>query len=101
MKLFFLSTHQINFDKPCCKINYDTIVQYFCFPEYGLAMAMRVEDILFFNANAYHCLSIKTNMFKDIDVHVSTFYLKTAHVGMNDNSILLTENQTIFYSMKL
>lgn len=98
---FFLSVFQVNVHKnrdEKLDIN-DSIVHYFCFPEFGLAVALRDGDVLFFNPTTCHCLSEKTEIFKNVDVHVSTFYLKTAHVGLNNNSIPLSQEQNMYYSM--
>ena len=60
---------------------------YFCFPEWGRYIALRPGDILFFNPLHYHCISERTNAFKDEKVFVTSFYLKTAQIGRNDNDI--------------
>ena len=67
----------------------DEIVQYFCFPEYGFCIALRPGDWLFFNPAVHHCLSQKSKEYHNEIVHVSTCYVKSSHVGGNDNSIPL------------
>jgi hypothetical protein len=67
------------------------IVHHFVFPEYGIAIAMRPGDHLLFNPLHYHCLAEKEVHYNDRDVFVTSFYLKTAVVCKNDNSIPLTE----------
>ena len=92
-KDFFLSLHQANvYKRGVYELN-EGIVQYMCFPEVGIAVGLRPGDLLIFNPGTYHCLSEKETNFKDIDVHVSTFYIKTAHVGKNDNRLPLTQKE--------
>lgn len=74
-------------DKVCC---------HFIFPEYGIAVALRPGDILFFNPLHYHCLSDRTIEYKDEDVYVTSFYMKSSQVGLNDNDIALPEVNNIF-----
>jgi hypothetical protein len=93
---YLFSIHQVNVDG--C-LDCEEIVQCFCFPTLGFAIGMRPGDILLFNPHVYHCLSEKTDAFADKDVHVTTFYVKTAHVGKNDNSLPLTEEEQFFYDM--
>ena len=63
------------------------IACYFCFPEWGRYVALRPGDILFFNPLHYHCISDRTEAYKDEKVFVTSFYLKTAQIGRNDNDI--------------
>ena len=77
----------------------DEIVQYFCFPEYGFCVALRPGDWLLFNPAVHHCLSQKSKTYSNEIVHVSTCYVKTSHVGGNDNSIPLNsfeENYALY-----
>jgi hypothetical protein len=60
---------------------------YFCFPEHGVAVALRPGDVMFFNPREYHCVSQRTNEYKDEQVFVTSFYLKAAQVSLNNNSI--------------
>jgi len=93
---YLFSIHQLNVDG-CIADN--KIVQCFCFPTYGFAIGLRPGDIILFNPHVYHCLSEKTTPYAEKDVHVTTFYVKTAHVGKNDNSLPLTEKENYFYNM--
>ena len=93
---FLFSIHQLNVDGI---LDSDDVVQYMCFPTYGYAVGLRPGDILLFNPHVHHCLSKKTVEFSEYDVHVSTFYVKTAHVGKNNNSIPLNDTETMFYNM--
>ena len=72
------------------------VCQYFCFPQFGLAIAIRPGDILLFNPNIYHCLSMKTENYKT-DVHVTSAYMKTAHAGDNNNRKELTDIQDHYF----
>ena len=92
-KDFFLSLHQVNVDRTGSYELNEDIVQYMCFPGIGLAVGLRPGDVLIFNPGTYHCLSEKECPYNGIDVHVSTLYIKTAHVGKNDNRLPLTRNE--------
>ena len=61
------------------------ILQYFCFPTAGTAIGLRNGDLLLFNPQIPHCVSSKATM--DEDVVCTSFYLKTAIVGGNDNDV--------------
>jgi hypothetical protein len=93
---YLFSIHQLNVNG--CTGN-NEIVQCFCFPTYGFAIGLRPGDIILFNPHVYHCLSEKSTPYAEKDVHVTTFYVKTAHVGKNDNSLPLTEKENHFYDM--
>jgi hypothetical protein len=69
------------------------IVHHFVFPEYGIAVAMRPGDCLLFNPQHFHCLSEKEEKYDGATVYVTSFYLKTAVVCKNDNTIPLTEKE--------
>jgi hypothetical protein len=98
---FLMSIHQLNMDTGKKLQLNDRIVQYFCFPQFGYAIGLRPSDILLFNPHVFHCLSDKTDNYKhEIDVHVTTFYVKTAHVGKNNNSVGLTDSEKEYYKMK-
>ena len=93
-KSFFFTMHQVN-----VPIEYKSkmpVCQYFCFPQFGLAIAIRPGDILLFNPNIYHCLSMKTENYKT-DVHVTSAYIKTAHTGDNNNRQELTDIQDHYF----
>ena len=61
------------------------ILQYFCFPSVGTAIGLRNGDLLLFNPKIPHCVSSKAT--NEEDVVCTSFYLKTAIVGGNDNDI--------------
>jgi hypothetical protein len=69
----------------------EKVVAYFCFPTLGIAVALCPGDFLLFNPTIPHCISSRCRN-KDNVISVSS-YLKTAVVGMNDNSIKLSDNQ--------
>jgi hypothetical protein len=93
---YLFSIHQLNVDG-CIADN--TIVQCFCFPTFGFAIGLRPGDIIVFNPHVHHCLSEKGAAYNKQDVHVTTFYVKTAHVGKNDNNLPLTNEENHFYDM--
>ena len=59
------------------------IKNYWCFPELGIAVAMRAGDIILFNPLVYHCISTRCD--ESVDVVDATLYLKTAVVAGNNN----------------
>ena len=61
------------------------IALYFLFPELGLGIGLRPGDQLIFNPLYYHCISTKNFDAYKKNVHVTSFYLKTAIVGENNN----------------
>ncbi len=63
------------------------IAQYFMLPELGLAIGLRPGDHLLFNPLFYHCISTKDYTAYRKKLYVASYYLKTAVVGGNDNSI--------------
>ena len=69
----------------------DEVVVYFCFPTIGVAVPLRPGDYLLFNAKIPHCVSSRCR-FED-EIVVTSMYLKTAIVGMNDNDLPLTNEQ--------
>jgi hypothetical protein len=70
----------------------DDVVVYFCFPTIGVAVPLRPGDYLLFNARIPHCISSRCKVEEDI--LVTSIYLKTALIGMNNNDIPLTDEQT-------
>jgi hypothetical protein len=60
-----------------------SVLQYFCFPTVGTAVALRNGDLLLFNPLPHHCLSSKAT--KTENVISTSLYLKTAVVGGNNN----------------
>jgi hypothetical protein len=69
------------------------ILQYFCFPSIGSAVGLRNGDLLLFNPTIPHCVSSRATMKED--VICTSFYLKTAIVGGNDNSQIVSANKGI------
>ena len=66
----------------------DAVVVYFIFPNLGRAVPLRPGDVMVFNANEPHCLS--TRCKKEDGIYCISFYLKSAAVGLHDNSLQLT-----------
>jgi hypothetical protein len=64
--------------------NDDLIISYFAFPQIGIAVALWPGDILMFNPQEPHCISLCCN--KDDNIYYISSYLKTHVVGLNDNS---------------
>ena len=69
----------------------DKEVAYFCFPELGVAVPLRPGDALIFNPREPHCLSSRCHV--EDEVVCMSLYLKSAVVGLNDNSLPLTARQ--------
>ena len=69
------------------------IATYFVFPEIGIAVGLRPGDQLLFNPLFYHCVSTKNFQSYKNKLYVTSFYLKTAIVGGNNNSIPINEEQ--------
>ena len=69
------------------------VAQHFVFPTVGIAVALRPGDHLIFNPKILHCCSEKLIEYTAHRVHLCAFYLKTAIIGMNDNSKPLTSSQ--------
>eukprot|EP00978_Attheya_sp_CCMP212_P026235 scaffold85866_cov55-Attheya_sp.AAC.5 len=93
---FLFSIHQLNVEGA---LESDNIVQCMFFPTYGFAVGLRPGDIILFNPHVHHCLSEKTEMYIKDNVHVTTFYVKTAHGSKNNNSIPLSDEESIYYNM--
>ena len=66
----------------------DNVCCHFVFPEYGVAIALRPGDILFFNPLHYHCLSDRTMDYMNEDVYVTSFYMKSSQLGLNNIDIV-------------
>ena len=62
----------------------DKVICYFAFPRIGVAVALRPGDFLLFNPREPH--SISSRCSREDDVYIISSYLKTAVVGLNDNS---------------
>jgi hypothetical protein len=71
-------------------VNNEVII-YFCFPTIGVAVPLRPGDYLLFNPKLPHCISSRC-ILEDEVISTST-YLKTAIVGMNNNSLPLNGKQ--------
>ena len=69
----------------------DEVVVYLCFPTIGVAVPLRPGDYLLFNATIPHCISSRCK-FED-EIMVTSTYLKTLVVGMNNNDLPLTQEQ--------
>jgi hypothetical protein len=70
----------------------DDIVVYFCFPTLGVAVPMRPGDLLLFNSLIPHCLSSRCR--QDDKIYSLATYLKTSVVGMNNNQLPVSSNQS-------
>ena len=76
------------------KANYnldDDVIVYFCFPTLGTAVPLRPGDYLLFNPLIPHCISSRCK--NEDKIMCVSMYLKTAIVGLNDNSLPLTPSQ--------
>lgn len=74
-----------------CHRNEERILAYFAFPALGIAIPLKVGDVLFFNPNEPHCI---TSRVSETDhIYIVSLYLKSATIGLNDNSIPLTDDQ--------
>jgi len=62
----------------------DAVICYFAFPRIGIAVALRPGDYLLFNPQEPHCISSRCK--NDDEIYSMSSYLKTAVVGLNDNS---------------
>jgi hypothetical protein len=71
------------------------ICNYFEFPEQGIAVALRLGDMLLFNLLYQHCLSSRTSFYENKDVFSLSLYLKSAVVGKNDNTLPLTDDNSL------
>ena len=70
----------------------DDIVVYFCFPTLGCAVPLRPGDFLIFNALIPHCVSSRCR--QEDDIMITSAYLKTSVVGMNNNKLPVTSEQS-------
>lgn len=71
-------------------IHDDKIKNYFCFPGYGVAVALRPGDVLIFNPSVLHCVSTRNTMEHVICL---SLYVKTKNIAGNDVSQQLTPEQ--------
>ena len=80
---FTMSIVQAHIDNHDYQLN-DRIVCYFAFPRIGIAVALRPGDFLLFNPQEPH--SISSRCKAEDEIFCASSYLKTAIVGLNDNS---------------
>ena len=89
----FLSCLMVTYIPDSCKSIYYKYTEdmdvalYFCLPEFGVSVALRPGDVLFFNPLYYHCISQRTEEYLCDEIYVTSFYMKTGQIGGNDNSI--------------
>ena len=69
----------------------DDILGYMCFPRQGIAVPLRTGDTFIFNPREPHCISSRCDNADSI--FCISIYLKTAVVGMNNNSLEITARQ--------
>ena len=74
---------------PCDEIKEYTIdspvVAYFVMPRYDISLAMRVGDVIIFNAKEWHALSSRVN--EKCEYQTVAMHVKSKVMGKNDNSI--------------
>ena len=80
---FTMSIVQVHVDDHIYQVD-DKIVCYFAFPRIGIAVALRPGDFLLFNPQEPH--SISSRCRTEDEIYCISSYLKTAVVGLNDNS---------------
>ena len=78
-----MSIVQAHIDNHDYQVN-DRIVCYFAFPRIGIAVALRPGDFLLFDPQEPH--SISSCYKAEDEIFCASSYLKTAIVGLNDNS---------------
>ena len=69
------------------------IVAYFAFPKLGIAIPLRPGDVLFFNPKEEHCISSRCDNADE--VYCMSLYLKSDNIGLNDNSIPLSQTEEL------
>jgi hypothetical protein len=62
------------------------VCYYFIFTEQGISVALRPGDMMIFNP-LYHRLLSQTARYENDDVFCLSLYLKTAVVGLKNNSL--------------
>ena len=80
---FTMSIVQVHIENHSYQVD-DKIVCYFAFPRIGIAVALRPGDFLLFNPQEPH--SISSRCRTEDEIYCISSYLKTAVVGLNDNS---------------
>jgi hypothetical protein len=68
------------------------IAVYFCFPGEGVAVGLRPGDILFFHPLHLHNASQRTEHYKEKDILLTSFYVKSKEITGNNNSIELKDS---------
>ena len=96
---FFLCMLTIHTDRKEVMKNMN-VAQYFCFPEVGVAIALRPGDMLIFNPRHPHCVSLREIFYEKEDSYCTSFYLKTDIVSGNNNEEELTDREHSLF-MKL
>ena len=77
-----------------CYCETDTrIVAYFGFPRLGVAIPLRLGDVLIFNPLESHCVS--SRCYESDELYCFSAYLKSSIVGLHDNQLELSEEQKI------
>jgi hypothetical protein len=87
---FTMSIIQVILKGKCQYLFDDVVVVYFSFPTIGVIVPLRPGYQLF-NAHIPHFIIFRCNVEEEI--LVTSTYLKTAIVGMNNNDLLLTDEQ--------
>jgi len=77
--------------RPKYQLN-DHVIAYYCFPTLGVAVPLCPGDYFMFNALIPHCISSRCNL--EDDIMCTSVYLKTAIVGMHNNDLKLTPQQS-------
>jgi hypothetical protein len=80
---FTMSTVQAHINNHDYQVN-NRIICYFAFPRIGIAVAFWPGDFLLFNPQEPH--SISSHCKAGDEIFCASSYLKTAIVGLNDNS---------------
>jgi hypothetical protein len=70
----------------------DDVVVYFCFPTLGVAVLLQPGDFRLFNALIPHCVLSRCR--QDDNIFSIAMYLKTSVVGMNNNQLPVSSNQS-------
>jgi hypothetical protein len=73
------------------KVDHDIVV-YFCFPTLGVAVSLRPGDFLLLNALIPHCVLSRCKI--DHNIFSIATYLKISVVGMNNNQLPVSSNQS-------
>jgi hypothetical protein len=60
---------------------------HFCLPKKGVAIALKPGDFIIFNPVEPHCVSMREKFYEHKQVFLMSFYLKSAVVGLHDNSL--------------